>query len=190
MLTEEQLKAIKDKNLARPIGDLEIPQSLFDALVRLRRTTLRGLTVLRECDLLDALDVDTSLSEAVKSAAIADLRFILGNMALELNPEGRFESFATLIRCTKAAAQELKLRTEEENRPEGIGVTLTIYLSKPKGSVRIREHSNFDGKTWTPLLPSRELYDPDFTTRKGADRGMVVVRQLMRRAEEIAADEE
>jgi hypothetical protein len=190
MLTQEQLKDITDKNLARPLDDLELPPAMVAALVRLRRTTVRGLTVLRECDLLDALDQDAALGEAAKNAAIAATRFILNEMALDLNPEGRFDSFATLMRWTRAAAEELKLRTEEQNTAEDSWLSLTIYLGKPKGSVRIRERSNFDGKTWTPILPSREIYDPDFTTRKGADRGMVVVRQVMRRAEELAADEE
>ena len=189
MLTPEQLKAIRDKNLARPLAELELPAAMADALVRLRRTTVRGLTVLRECDLLDALDLDASLGEASKNAAIADTRFILNEMALELNREGRFDSFATLVRWTTAAAQELELRAEEGTGAEGQWQTLTIHLGKPRGSVRLRENSNLDGKTWTPIVPFREIYDPDFTTRKAADRGMVVVRQVMRRAEELAADE-
>lgn len=189
MLTSDELRVLIDRSLAMPLERLELSEAMFTALKHLRRTTVRGLTALRECDLYDALDLDTALGEAAKSASIADARFILNEMVLALNPEGRFESFATLMRWTIAAAREHELRVEED-RSDPQWPTLTIHLMKPKGSVRIRERNNLNNGRLEQMLPFREIYDPDFTTRKATDKGMVLVRQVMRRAEALAADEE
>jgi hypothetical protein len=170
--------------LLKSLDQLELPPVIVTALKKLKRRTVRGLVALRECDLLDALDDDKSVSTSAKEAAVRTTSSILNEMGLRLNPDGRFTSFAQLARCVLAAAKELGVPAREapdhRNQP-------LITIEVPGGEVTVSEMVNWTSTDkFERIKPFREALGGSADDPAGMEKCYEAARKVLRRAQQLA----
>jgi hypothetical protein len=173
--------------LAAEIDQLELLPQMHDALARLKRRTVKGLVALRECDLYDALDADPTVEDRLKQPIVEHTRAILLNMALQWNPEGRFDSFEEVARWTLPAAAELGVSAELTESNMGRPIVKLLF-KKPPGEVWIEERVNWVTGGFERIRPFCEVLSySSAATERSIARCEARAREILRLAERLAA---